>query len=150
MKGYDYDDEYPTCVRTFSCLRIYSDDVGPDEITRILGIDPTKRFLKGESHAGGTLERNTNGWFLETKGRSDSKDTRRHIDMILVALEGKEAAVKELLDRRCKIDICSMYVSVGQGGPWLMPEQMRKLGELGIAVWWDVYFEVKPDNEKSF
>ncbi len=38
------------------------------------------------------------------------------------------------------MDICSFYESTGQGGPWLMPSQMLKLGQLGLEVWWDIYF----------
>lgn len=38
------------------------------------------------------------------------------------------------------LDITSYWVSTGQGGPWLMPQQMLKLGGLGIGVWWDIYF----------
>jgi hypothetical protein len=38
-------------------------------------------------------------------------------------------------------DITCYWVSrSGQGGPWLMPDQMRQLGALNIDIWWDVYF----------
>jgi hypothetical protein len=60
--------------------------------------------------------------------------------MILAALDEKLDAVEALHARGCKIDITSYWASVGQGGPWLMPDQMLKLGALGIGVWWDVFF----------
>ena len=88
-------------------------------------------------HAGGRLKRKTNGWFYSTEELSDSRDTQRHIDLILSALEGREDGIEKLRKAGCWIDVCSYFVSVGQGGPWLMP------GRLGMAVWWDVYFEEK-------
>jgi len=57
----------------------------------------------------------------------------------LAALEGKLDSVQKIQRQGCTLDITSYWVSTGQGGPWLMPEQMLKLGRLGISVWWDVY-----------
>ena len=116
--------------------------MGPEEIGKVLGLEANDGlFRKGDVHSGGKLRRKANGWFYSTKGLSASKDTRRHIDLILSALEEREDALERLREAGCRIDVCSYFVSVGQGGPWLMPEQMLKLGRLGIAVWWDVYFE---------
>jgi len=136
----DYDDSYPTCLRTYSTLRVFSDNILPEEITKVLQIEPTEAFRKGDSHAQGKLQRKASGWFYSTKHLCDSKDTRRHLDMILAALEGRLEAVRALHLRGCKIDVSSYWRSVGQGGPCLTPEQMLKLGAFDISVWWDVYF----------
>jgi hypothetical protein len=136
----EYDESYATCAETYSTLRIFSDDTAPDEIAKLLHVEPTEAFRIGDSHAQGKLHRRTNAWFFSTKKLSSSKDTRHHIDIILALLEGKEEAVKEIQARSCKIDITSYWLSTGQGGPWLMPHQMVRLGALGISIWWDVYF----------
>lgn len=142
----DYGDSFATCVETYSTLRVFSDDVAPDEVTRVLQIEPTESFRKGDSHSQGKLRRKANGWFYSTQKLCDSKDTRRHIDMIVSKLEGKEEAVTSMQRQGCKLDITSYWVSTGQGGPWLMPQQMLKLGRLGIEVWWDIYFS---DEDKT-
>jgi hypothetical protein len=142
----EYDDSYPTCVRTCSTLRVFSDDICPEEITNLLRIEPTLAFRKGDAHARGKLQRKANGWLYSTKKLCSSQDTRRHIDLILAALDGKADSVKKLQLKGCKIDISSYWVSRGQGGPWLMPEQMLKLGTLGIGVWWDIYFESEDET----
>lgn len=136
----DYDDSYPTCVETYSTLRVFSNDVAPDDMTRVLEIEPTMSFRKGNSYCNDRLRYKENGWFYSTQKLSNSKDTRRHIDMILSTLEGKDEAVARMQRQGCKLDITSYWVSTGQGGPWLMPQQMLKLGGLGIGVWWDIYF----------
>jgi hypothetical protein len=135
----EFDDDYSTCAETYSTLRIFADEIGAAEITDALGIPPTKSFLKGEPHGKG-LFRKAHGWFYSTKKLINSKDTRRHIDLILEALDGKSEAIKVLHQRGCKLDIMSYWVSHGQGGPVLLPHQMLKLGTLGIEVWWDIYF----------
>jgi hypothetical protein len=136
----NYNDSYPTCVKTYSTLRIFSEELGPEQITQLLQIRPTDSFRKGDIRGLRQLQRKTNGWFYCTANLSASKDGRRHIDLILAALEGKGVQVEELHSRRCKIDITSYWSSTGQGGPWLMPEQMVKLGALRINIWWDIYF----------
>jgi hypothetical protein len=136
----DYDDSYPTCIKTYATLRLFSAEIVPEEVTEILRIEPTRTFRKGDTHAKGKLQRKTNGWFYSTKKLSNSKDGRRHIDMILDALDGKFDAVNILQARGCEIHITNYWVSGGQGGPWLMPSQMLKLGALNIDIWWDIYF----------
>jgi hypothetical protein len=138
MNQPEYDDDYPTCAETFSTLRIFADEVSAAEITDALGVAPTESFLKGEPHSKG-LFRRAHGWFYSTKKLSSSKDTRRHIDLILESLDGKSNAIKVLHQRGCKLDIMSYWVSHGEGGPALWPYQMLKLGKLGIQVWWDIY-----------
>lgn len=136
----DYDDSYATCIETYSTLRVFSDDIAPEEITRVLQIEPSESFQKGDNFSHGKLRRKTNGWFYSTEKLCDSKDTRRHIDLVLSMLEGKEQAVHRFQLQGCELDITSYWVSTGQGGPWLMPQQMLKLGSLGIEVSWDIYF----------
>ena len=137
---HDYDDSYPTCVETHSTLRIFSDDLAPEEISEALGIQPTDTFRKGDPHSGGKLRRKANGWFYSTEKLTESKDSRRHLDIILNALDGKEGQIRNLQSKGCKTDITSYWLSGGQGGPWLMPDQMLKLGALNIDIWWDIYF----------
>jgi hypothetical protein len=135
----EYDDKYPTCVETYSTLRIYSDRVEPDRITSTLGFGPTKSFKMGDERASGRRNK-VHGWFYSTEGVLESRDTRRHIDYVLNALNDKTAAVHLLQNEGCQFDICSYWLSIGQGGPSLWPYQMARLAELKIEVWWDVYF----------
>ncbi|MDB6056127.1 MAG: hypothetical protein JWN25_3650 [Verrucomicrobiales bacterium] len=144
----EYNDSYPTCLETYSTLRIFSDHIQPDEIGGLLNIQPTSSFIKGEPHSkGNRLFRKANGWFYTTKKLSTSRDTRRHLDLLLELLKGKLGAVKQLQAKGCKMDIMAYYVSTGQGGPCLMPQQMLQLGKLGIGIGWDVYFRKESETE---
>jgi hypothetical protein len=147
MSQFEYDDDYPTCKETFSILRIYSDKVNPDEITKIIEINPTKFFWKGEVLGNGYF-RKKNGWFYCTENLTKSKDTRRHIDLIIETLEGKETLLNQLRQQGCKLDIFSYWASCGHGGPMLCPSQMLKLASLEISIGWDVYFKEEIENNR--
>ncbi len=127
------------CTTTYSELRIFSDEMDPENISKALGLEPTDSFRTGDVHCQGKLRRETNGWFLCTESSVDSKDTEAHIGEILTKLDGKAEAVEALRAAGCYLDIWSFWKFNGQGGPSLSAEQMLILGKLGIAVCWDVY-----------
>jgi hypothetical protein len=145
----EYDDSYPTCLETYSTLRIFSDELDPEYITTLLGIEPTGSFRKGDLHGQGKLRRKAHGWFYCSETLSRSRDTRRHLDLLLAALAGKDIELKTLQTRGCETSIAGYWVSIGQGGPWLMPHQMLRLGALGIHIWWDVHFADHGEGGKS-
>lgn len=148
MQSYSYDDGYTTCVETHTTLRISSDNVCLSDVTKLLDLRPTKSFSKGEAFGKSQLTRKANGWFYSTKGFFQSRDTRRHLDQIIDAIEPRRDAIHALIELGFRIDICNYWVSAGHGGPSIEYEQMRRLAELKISVWWDVYFD-KQDDEDS-
>src|SRR5262245_898960 len=130
-----YNDEYPTCGRTFATLRVYHTDLDPDWVTQLLGMEPTRTQRKGQPFMKGVLR--TGAWFVRTEGVLASKDVCRHIDWLLDRLAGKTEALREA---GCRIDIFCYWLSAqGHGGPTLYPATLKQLGELGIEVGFDVY-----------
>lgn len=114
----------------------------PSEVTRLLGMAPTKSQLVG-SRVSDRSERvrKLSGWFLESAGNVDSRDARHHLDWLLGHLAGKQAAISQLLQQGYFVDICCRWDSrSGQGGPTLDPSHMKALGNLGIDLWFDIYF----------
>lgn len=136
-----YADDYSTCLSTFATLRIYSQTVVPDEITRALELQPTRSLRQGELRGG--KPSNLNGWFLSSEGRVESRDLRRHLDWLLDQLGGGEQGTHQLTARipgRVWADVSCLWVSaVGHGGPTLSPKQMMRMARLGLECWFDVY-----------
>lgn len=140
----EYIDDYQSCSRTYATLLIYPSGQHPDEITELLGIEPSRTSVKG----GGLRGTNVNGWFLSSKDAVISKDSRRHIDWILDGLERVSTKVKKLQNSGALTAITCFWESVsGNGGPTLSPSQMRRLAELNLEIWWDVYFNDDDDDE---
>ena len=131
-----YNDNYETCSETYVTLRIYSDTKNPNELTEYLGIEPSEIQVKTQKNRLIEL----NGWFLSSEGKVNSKDIRRHIDFLADKLLPIASKIKILIKEGLKIDISCYWVSEsGQGGPTLSPQQLTKLANLGIELWFDMY-----------
>lgn len=137
----EYDDNYQSCHETFVTLRIYSDILSPEEISNSLQIQPSDTTTKGEVVGTKTKKvREHNGWFLSSEGLIESKDCRRHFDFLADKIIPIKARLKKLENEGCEIDISCFWSSEnGQGGPTLSPKQLKKLSELEIEIWFDIY-----------
>ena len=138
-----YDDGYPTCAKTYSTLLIYPGEIDPAVITDRLGIEPSSWQRRGE-----VAERadrpprvaTIHSWFLTSKDQVDSRDSRRHIDWLLARVASKAEAIRSLQELGCRLTISCYWLSrSGHGGPIIPASQMRKLGELNLELWLDVY-----------
>jgi hypothetical protein len=138
----EFDDKYSSCKRTYTTLRIYPGGISPEDITKRLKIEPTSMQHNGDL-VGKTKQRviKLDGWFLTTKGKIKSADSRRHIDWILEKIKDKKRVLRQLQSEGVDMDICCFWESrSGNGGPTISPPQMARLSKLNIEVWWDVYF----------
>lgn len=137
----EYDDNYESCHKTFVTLRIYSDTIIPEEITNTLQVQPSEFVTKGEVYAINSKKvREINGWFLTSEGFVDSKDCRRHFDFLADKILPIKNELKALQNKDCEIDISCFWSSEnGQSGPTLSPKQLKKLAELELEIWFDVY-----------
>lgn len=119
-----------------------SDDFDIEEVTTLIGAQPTSTQKQGEfrSKKRGTAYKKT-GWFLSSEGSTSSKDSRDHLDFLLSRLSEADDGINELHDRGFLIDLCVRWDSkAGHGGPTLSPSQMSRLAELEIELWFDIYF----------
>ena len=138
-----FDPNYATCSYTQVWLRVLNEQLDHQEISDLLGLEPTKFSLAGEvvSRTSGR-KRKYSGWFLESDGQVESRDSRDHFAWLLERIAGKGSVLKELSSRGYLVDICCRWDSAcGQGGPSMNPEQMVQLGELGVELWFDIYFD---------
>ena len=136
-----YDDNYRTCVSTSARLRVMGEELDPQAITLALGVEPTRTQVRGELPAPGSNHPyKYSGWFLETQGNVQSRDVRRHIDWLLSKVVGKGETFSKLRSEGHLTDVCCPWFSIGQGGPTLGAAQMSGLSELGVELWFDVYF----------
>ncbi len=143
-----YDDDYPTCVKTFATLRFYHDEESPEAVTEALGMPPTKSQLKGMNIVKRReVRRPVSGWFLGSESEVESKDVRRHIDWILDQIEGLENAIEDLNRRGWRSDVNCYWLSIGHGGPMLDPPQMVDLAKLNLPCGFEVYSN--DSNDKS-
>jgi hypothetical protein len=141
MSGIVSFDDAAGCLRTYATLRIYSGEIAPREISKMLGVEPSRVWNKGSTETA--VPRKQNGWFLTSRGEVESLDSKRHVDFILSQLAGNKAYVTGLTKQGLQVDIMCLWQSANQseGGPSLLPAQMQLLAEMGIAIAWNIYVD---------
>jgi hypothetical protein len=146
-----YDDDYPTCERTYATLWILQEDLDPDVVTGALAIQPSWTRKRGEIRNPGAKRPVINkvgGWFLRTADVVHSRDVRRHIDWLLDQLEPRREVLAKLQAAGCQTIISCYWLSYqGHGGPMLLPQNMARLASLGLELWFDVYFPIDDEEE---
>lgn len=137
----DYDHGYATCIETFARLNIYK--LPSDEVTKILGIQPESTQVAGPNPTPRIKRLLPHAWFLSSRyGSLESKDSRYHLDWLLDQLVDKKKALDILKQAGAKINISCYWESKGgpaQGGPTLSSSQARKLADLDLELWFDLY-----------
>jgi hypothetical protein len=131
----EYDDHYATCAATHATLRIFSGEMSPERVTAALCLAPSKMLFEG---VGGAR---SNGWFLSSQDRVDSRDVRRHIDWLLERTIQARTQLCSLQDESgVSMDVfCYWRSTQGHGGPALNPKQMQLLADLNLTVGFDCY-----------
>ncbi len=140
-----YNDDYPTCERTYAALLIYPEVLNPAVITERLGIDPTRMSVKGVDQptpSGQVRPAPKSLWALSSEDEVVSLDVRRHLDWLIDRLMPAKAALLELqLVPGTRMGVnCIWWSAHATGGPTLWPEQMAALAELGLECSFDVSF----------
>ncbi len=122
-------------------LRILSDTLSVNEITNILGVDPTRIFEKGSLSSPRnpkSLTRNSSVWIFESK-LHESEELEKHVDIILSFVEDHNEQFKTLVSK-CEIDIyCGYFSDNGQGSIVFTSKLLKRLAPFSIDVIIDLY-----------
>ena len=123
-------------------LRVFGDDLDPNEVTRLLNCQPTKCYVKGEEVVGRTtgLRRvtHTGGWLLN----SDDERSVRLDEQIanLLARVTDDLTVWGELTNRYKVDLfCGLFLDAENRECWLSAETLRWLAERTLSIGFDIY-----------
>src|SRR5665213_1500761 len=116
----------------------------PDEVTAILGLNPTLTGRRGEPSRSGRL-RTFNGWWM-AKGEERLTDGREHndaLDQILATLDGRAEQFARLRQTLSPTQV-TIYGGLyhrpdEQCGIWLDPAQMKVLVDCGVGWGLDIF-----------
>ena len=139
------DNSYPSCDRTCAELRIYPTAISAAAVSSLLGLLPSELGEQGEvrqTSRGTTRTIKKTHWILSSEPCIVSKDLRVHLDWLLDLIEPKVDVLEELASMSgTKISIgCIWWSAMGHGGPTFWPEQLLRLGKLGVEVGFDIQF----------
>ena len=140
---------YPTCAETYVTLCVYHQNLDPEAVTRLLNLQPSSCHRRGDvldalgEQASHSRQARNGGWFLTSRGSIDSPDVRMHLDWLIDRLAGASGALSALREQDCETVVSCYWLSAhGHGGPMLAPDMMHQLSELGLELWFDIYFAV--------
>ncbi|WP_264044067.1 DUF4279 domain-containing protein [Pectobacterium carotovorum] len=126
-------------------LSIYPGEMHPDNISGLLNIEPTEKFIVGDeitNSLGRTRKVKISSWFLSSENDVKSKDLREHIDWVIDKLSASHSGLRELQSTSgVQMTLRCVWLSAhGEGGPVLWPEQMRALADLDLECSLNIYF----------
>lgn len=127
--------------RCQAALRLFGDDLVPEELSRLLGHCPTKGWVKGAEHmssSGTVIVRKTGAWILEAEA-TDSADIDGQVSRLLACVD-VSLDVWASLTAGFEIDLlCGWFMHESNEGIAISPKTMRMLGERNIGVSVDIY-----------
>lgn len=132
-------------------INFYSEHLDKDEITELIGIQPTKSWNPNERHRMGNrgLYRMTNWgkWYFHTE--RDSRDINIKIDELLSKLTPNLNIWNKLTSKyEVWMDVAG-YMNNWNRGFKLSPESMRMLSDRNLDIFFDLYFEEQDEEENS-
>lgn len=119
-------------------LRIFGDDVEPDEITALLGCPPSVARRRGDVVEGRARQRvaRTGSWILNSNGPG-SEPLDAQVRRLLDGLTG-DLSAWAALTRRFKVDLfCGVFMGGWNRG--IDAETMRALADRNVPLGFDIY-----------
>ncbi|MCK0121734.1 DUF4279 domain-containing protein [Loktanella sp. F6476L] len=132
----------PRPASTKAALRIWGDDLVPDEISKLLGTTPTSSERKGEDLRGKKSRyqgfARTGGWrFVVAESGGDNLDAQ--ITYLFAQLTS-DLDVWSDLAAKYKIDVfCGVFMQTGNDGLDFNATTLRLLGDRGARLDLDIY-----------
>ncbi len=114
-----------------------SGEFDPAVVSSQLGLAPTLYFSKGDRVGNGRTGRvrPNSGWHLESESAIAADTIEPHLEWLLNLIEPRAAALSRLLAMGIDGHVGCYWASVGSGGgPWIPPELMTRIGDLGLPL----------------
>lgn len=128
--------------RSQATIRVFGDLLNPEEVTTLLGCEPTTSQRIGDEivgHTTGAVRVARTGLWRLSATQRDPEDLPGQIDELLGRLTGDMSAWATVR-QTCRIDLfVGLVMSSGNNGLSIPPEQLLALGERGIELNLDIY-----------
>lgn len=132
---------------TAASLRVFGDDLKPEEVTALLSCTPSESWTKGESHSykpGRTITRKFGAWFLKAPA-AEPEDFNGQVAH-LFAQTTDDLSVWKVLCAKYEVDLfCGWFMSTSNDGVSISVGTLRALAERGVELSLDIYDPTKDD-----
>ena len=122
-----------------ACLWIGGDALRPDQISAILGLEPTQSGVKGERYGPRhNLVRRASFWLLKCP-LSDRLPLAKHLKWLLDLFEPKLDLINSIAKGSTVMFFCGFSSENGQGGVTFDPTLLSRLANFGILFVLDLH-----------
>ena len=123
-------------------LRVFGDDLDPDEVSRVLGCEPSGETRKGDVTVGGVTGRRRvapcGSWHLAST-EDQSVETEEQVSKLLSRLSSDLDVWKELT-RKYRVDLfCGLFLNEFNRGFSLSSGLLKELAERNLKIEFDIY-----------
>ncbi len=128
-----------------AALCIYHEDLDPEDLTRRLGLAPTKTFRRGHKAGPRSLASPHGAWLLEVRGEAPRgpDDVLRELLMQLAV----EPTVWQDIVQTHKVRISpSLDLRAWNRGFAISPAPLKRIAQLGVELDFDIYANVEDDD----
>jgi hypothetical protein len=123
------------------CLRFFGDDLDPNELTHVLGTEPTQSCRKGDVTRRRDSDRiEPSGKWLVQIDHDEEGTLAEKIDRLLNRMTS-DLSVWHGLVRRFRADLyCGLHLACWNRGVSLPPRTLQKVAERRLELGLDVYY----------
>jgi hypothetical protein len=136
-----------TLNRCRAALRVFGDDLIPEELSRLFGHFYTQGWVKGYQYStssGAVVVKKTGAWILDAEP-TESADFDDQISRLLADIDVSLDDWASLASR-FEMDIfCGWFMQESNEGIEVSPQTLRALGERNIALSVDIYAPLDDD-----
>lgn len=124
-------------------LRVFGDSLEPEEVSALLGRDPTRCHRKGDplgSSGGGSSGgvEPTGAWILDSP-LPDKVEIEEHLETLLAPLSSDPDEWEQLTSRFSASILCSAFMDQYNEGFELSPRAAQSVAERGLVIAFDLY-----------
>ncbi len=128
-------------ARSKASLRIFGDDLNPDEVSHLLGCVPTEAWTKGQVkvfQSGREVVRKSGAWFLRAATAEPENLDGQVAE--LMARMSSDLDIWSTVTQKYKVDLfCGWFLEDSNEGVSVAAHTLRLLGERGIQLSLDIY-----------
>lgn len=129
-------------------LRVFGDSLEPEEVSALLGRQPTRSHRKGDKtfrisstpKASGSIASTepTGAWILDS-GLSEKAEIEDHVEALLSPVSNDSDEWASLTSRFSASILCSVFLDQYNEGFELSPRLARSLADRGLVIAFDIY-----------
>lgn len=128
-------------------LTVHHELLQPDEVTKLMAIEPTKSHRKGDLVNPSSVPKTSGFWMLNTSELASEADVNVHLSWLLEKVIGKEHILKELQSKGNDVTIgCRLGIAHWNSLFGLNTEILQRLASLNMPIYFDIYDEQYDDD----